>query len=200
MAGFQPRSCVTLFGARRPLFLMAAISLQQSLRTSYQIADFMKPGTKPKPTHLKLVTGNPGKRSLNRKEAKTKAAIPAPPHHLSADAVEEWNRVATELYNLGILSEIDRAALAAYAMAYGRWVQAERAIARMAEKDQLTGGLMIKTSNGNAIQNPLVGTANKAAADMMRYAAEFGMTPSARSRIAAQPPEEGTDPADRFFA
>lgn len=68
-------------------------------------------------------------------------------------------------YNLGILSEIDRAALAAYAMAYGRWVQAERAIAKMAEKDQLTGGLMIKTSNGNAIQNPLVGTANKAAAE-----------------------------------
>ena len=160
----------------------------------------MKPGTKPKPTHLKLVTGNPGKRALNRKEAKAKAVIPAPPRHLTADAVEEWNRVATELYNLGILSEIDRAALAAYAMAYGRWVQAERAIAKMAEKDQLTGGLMIKTSNCNAIQNPLVGTANKAAADMMRYAAEFGMTPSARSRIAAQPPEEGTDPADRFFA
>jgi phage terminase small subunit len=44
-----------------------------------------------------------------------------------------------------------------------------------------------------------VGTANKAAADMMRYAAEFGMTPSARSRISAEPPEESEDPADRFF-
>ncbi|AOL93972.1 phage terminase small subunit P27 family [Porphyrobacter sp. LM 6] len=160
----------------------------------------MKPGTKPKPTHLKLVTGNPGKRTLNRKEAKTKAAIPAAPAHLSADAVEEWSRVATELFNLGILSQIDRAALAAYTQAYGRWVQAERAIAKMAEKDKLTGGLMIKTSNGNAIQNPLVGTANKAAADMMRYAAEFGMTPSARSRISAEPPQETGDPADRFFA
>ena len=157
-------------------------------------------GRKPKPTQLKLVTSNPGKRALNRKEAKAKAAIPAPPAHLTPDAVEEWNRVATELFNLGILSEIDRAALAAYAMAYGRWVQAERAIAKMAEKDQLTGGLMIKTSNGNAIQNPLVGTANKAAADMMRYAAEFGMTPSARSRISAEPPQESGDPADRFFA
>ena len=89
-------------------------------------------GRKPKPTQLKLVTSNPGKRQVNRKEAKAKAAIPAPPAHLNADAVEEWNRVATELYNLGILSEIDRAALAAYAMAYGRWVQAERAIAKMA--------------------------------------------------------------------
>ena len=160
----------------------------------------MKPGTKPKPTHLKLIEGNRGKRPLNRKEAKTIPALPDPPPHLTADALEEWHRVASWLHKIGLLSEVDRAALAAYAQAYGRWVQAERAIAKMAEKDQLTGGLMIKTSNGNAIQNPLVGTANKAAADMMRYAAEFGMTPSARSRIAAQPPEEGADPADRFFS
>ena len=157
-------------------------------------------GRKPKPRQLKLVTSNPGKRQANRKQAKAKAAIPAAPHHLTADALEHRNRVATELYNLGILSEIDRAALAAYAMAYGCWVQAERGIAKMAEKDQLTGGLMIKTSIGIAVQNPLVGTANKTAADMMRYVAEFGMTLSARSRIAAQPPEEGADPADRFFA
>ncbi len=54
----------------------------------------------------------------------------------------------------------------------------------MGKRDLLTGGLMIKTSNGNAIQNPLVGTANKAVSDMVRYAAEFGMTPSARVRLA----------------
>ena len=107
--------------------------------------------------------------------------------------------MASWLHKIGLLSEVDRAALAAYAQAYGRWVQAERAIARMAEKDQLTGGLMIKTSNGNAIQNPLVGTANKAASDMMRYAAEFGMTPSARTRIEPQASDKNADPADRFF-
>lgn len=107
--------------------------------------------------------------------------------------------MASWLHKIGLLSEVDRAALAAYAQAYGRWVQAERAIAKMAEKDQLTGGLMIKTSNGNAIQNPLVGTANKAASDMMRYAAEFGMTPSARTRIETQTSDQNADPADRFF-
>ena len=45
---------------------------------------------------------------------------------------------------------------------YGRWVQAEKAIAAMAKNDQVFGAFMIKTTNGNAIQNPLVGTANKA--------------------------------------
>jgi P27 family predicted phage terminase small subunit len=138
----------------------------------------MTAGRKPKPTHLKLVTGNPGKRALPTAEAKP----------------------ATALYKIGLLSGVDRAALAAYCQAYARWVQAERAIAEMAKRDQLTGGLMIKTTNGNAIQNPLVGTANKAATDMVRFAAEFGMTPSARSRINVTPPGEGErDPAAQFF-
>lgn len=159
----------------------------------------MKPGTKPRPTRLKLITGNPGKRPLNRYEPAARASLPAPPAHLTDDALEEWRRVAAELHRLGLLSEIDRTALAAYAQAYGRWVKAERALSRMAEKDLLTGGLMIRTSNGNAIQNPLVGTANAAAAAMMKYAVELGMTPSARTRIIALPPEE-PDPAEFYFS
>jgi len=163
----------------------------------------MKPGQKPKPTHLKLITGNPGKRALPRAEARAILALPAVPAHLTDDAKVEWGRVSDELYKIGLLSGIDRAALAAYCQAYGRWVAAERAIATMAAGDTLTAGLLIKTTNGNAIQNPLVGTANKAMADMVRYAAEFGMTPSARSRINATPaqnPQGGAiDPADRYL-
>jgi len=54
----------------------------------------------------------------------------------------------------------------------------------MARGGLLTGGLMIATSNGNAIRNPPVGTANQAGSDMVRYAVEFGMTPRARVRLA----------------
>ena len=161
----------------------------------------MTTGRKPTPTHLKLVKGNPGKRPLPKAEAKVVPSLPEPPSHLSDEARVEWARVSDELFKVGLLSGVDRAALAAYCQAYARWVQAERAIAEMAKRDQLTGGLMIKTTNGNAIQNPLVGTANKAAADMVRFAAEFGMTPSARSRIAAAPPsEEDADPARKYLA
>lgn len=148
-------------------------------------------GRKPTPTHLKLVRGNPGKRRLNAAEPVPERVLPSPPPELSADARTEWDRVAGELHRIGVLSGIDRAALAAYCQAYGRWVVAERAIAKMAERDPLTEGLMIKTTNGNAVQNPLVGTANKAMADLVRYAAEFGMTPSARSRISGQGGETG---------
>lgn len=159
----------------------------------------MTAGRKPRPTHLKVITGNPGKRPLPKAEAKVVPALPSPPPHLSDEAKVEWGRVSEDLFKVGLLSGVDRAALAAYCQAYARWVQAERAIAEMAKRDQLTGGLMIKTTNGNAIQNPLVGTANKAAADMVRFAAEFGMTPSARSRINAEPPAGEQDPAAAFF-
>ncbi len=160
----------------------------------------MTTGRKPKPTHLKLVTGNPGKRPMPRAEAKVVPALPSPPPHLADEAKVEWGRISDDLFKVGLLSHIDRAALAAYCQAYGRWVQAERALAEMAKRDQLTGGLMIKTTNGNAIMNPLVGIANKAAADMVRYAVEFGMTPSARSRINAEaPPVDGREPAAAYF-
>lgn len=132
-----------------------------------------------------MVTGNPGRRPINESEPRPKPALPAPPDHLNADAKLEWERVAGELFELGLLSNIDRGALAAMCQAYGRWIQAERALLKMAGNDPLTGGLMVKTKNGNAIQNPVVGIANKAAADYVKFAAEFGMTPSARSRIEA---------------
>jgi P27 family predicted phage terminase small subunit len=159
----------------------------------------MTTGRKPKPTHLKLVTGNPGKRALPQGEAKVAPSLPDPPQHLSGDAREEWERVSVALFNAGLLSAIDRTALAAYCQAYGRWAQAERGIALMAQTDKVTGGLLARTTNGNAIQNPLVGVANKAMQDMVRYAAEFGMTPSARSRINADPPAENADPTAAYF-
>jgi P27 family predicted phage terminase small subunit len=143
----------------------------------------MTRGRKPKPTHLKLIEGNPGKRPIRAGRTRPVTVMPEPPEHLNDDAREEWHRVAHGLYALRLLETVDRATLAAYCVAYARWVQAERAIAEMGKRDMLTRGLMIKTSNGNAIQNPLVGTANKAASDMVRYAAEFGMTPSARVRL-----------------
>ena len=159
----------------------------------------MTQGRKPKPTNLKLIAGTDRADRRNDAEPKPARALPAPPAFLSDEAKAEWTRTADQLYQLGILSKIDRAALGAYCQAYGRWEQAERALARMAERDAVTHGMMIKTTNGNAVQNPLLGTANKAMADMMRYAAEFGMTPSARARIKAEPLGDEEDPAQKYF-
>lgn len=151
-----------------------------------------------KPTNLKLITGNPGRRPLNKSEPKPGLKIPPPPEWLSKDARVEWEYIAGQLYAVGCLTGIDRGALAAYCQAYGRWEQAERALAEAAKNDPVNFGLTIETSNGNLIQNPLVGLANKAMQDFVRYAIEFGMTPVARSRIQAQAPEE-IDAAAQYF-
>lgn len=159
----------------------------------------MTSGRKPTPTALKLVKGNPGKRAMNKKEAKPDLAQPTPPSFLNDDAKVEWGRVVGTLFKAGLMTELDRAVLAAYCQAYGRWAQAERALSRMADKDENNRALMVKTSNGNAVQNPLVGTANKAKADMVRYALEFGMSPSARSKVNATPDDHQEDKFKEFF-
>jgi P27 family predicted phage terminase small subunit len=142
-------------------------------------------GRKPKPTALRVVTGNAGHRPMPRNEPKPAESRSSPPAFLSAEARTEWRRVIRALMVNGLMTALDRATLAAYCQAYGRWAQAEKALAKMAETDAKNYALLIKTTNGNAIQNPLVGTANKAAADMVRYAAEFGMSPAARARVSS---------------
>ncbi len=159
----------------------------------------MTRGRKPKPTSLKVIAGTDRADRRNDQEPKFNPEIPSPPAFLSDEAKVEWGRVCDALYHAGILAKTDRAVLAAYCQAFGRWQQAEEALTKMAERDQVTRGIMIKTTNGNAVQNPLVGTANKAMADMVRYAAEFGMTPSARSRIKAEGRNDRQDPAAQYF-
>lgn len=156
-----------------------------------------KRGPKHKPTALKLVQGTLRKGRVNEAEPQPDPALPDPPAHLCADALTEWRRVAPRLLALGVISRLDRAVLAAYCQAYGRWVQAEEALERFAKRDPATRGLMIKTQAGNAIQNPLVGAANKAMADMQRFAAELGITPASRASIRSDRRDRSAD--ERFF-
>jgi len=156
-------------------------------------------GRKPQPTHLKLLKGNPGRRPLNADEPLPARSLPFPPDELNLDGKREWLRVADELFRLGMLTGLDRGALAAYCQAYGRWIQAERKLNEMALSGGFNG-LLIRGANGQPAYNPLVGIANKAMADVVRYSIEFGMTPSSRSRIQATPIDAAADPADKYFA
>jgi P27 family predicted phage terminase small subunit len=146
------------------------------------------------PTQLKIIRGNPGKRPIRQDDIQPARTMPKPPGHLSETGLVEWKRMAEILHRLGVLTEVDGVALATYAQLYGRWADAETALNEArASPDAIAFGLLTVTSNGTLVQNPLVGAANKAAADMMRYCVEFGMTPSSRSRIHAKPPEEDRD-------
>jgi len=149
-------------------------------------------GPPPTPTKLVLLKGNPGHRAKHRlsgPEPPIPPECPAAPSFLEGYACDEWYRVAPELHRLGLLSVVDVMPFAAYCMAFSRWYEAELALKKIAANDPVMSGLMIKRDN-SAIANPLVSIARKSAGDMVRYAAEFGMTALARSRIAggiAQP-------------
>lgn len=120
------------------------------------------------------------------------SGLPAPPPHLTGYALEEWHRLATGLNQLGLLNDADRMTYAAYCSAYSRWRHAEEQLQVLAGKGGPLAGLIDMTSNGNRIQNVLVGISNRAAADMVKYAAEFGLTPSARARLAVDSDRGGT--------
>jgi P27 family predicted phage terminase small subunit len=132
-------------------------------------------GRRPKPTRLKLLTGNPGKRPLNEDEPRPEAVIPDCPAELGAVARREWDRLVGELAALRLLTNLDRAALAAYCGAYGMWAEATEAIQKF--------GTMVKSPTGFPIQSPYVFIANRQAEIMMRIASEFGFAPASRSRI-----------------
>jgi P27 family predicted phage terminase small subunit len=152
-------------------------------------------GRKPKPTHLKLLEGNPGRRPINGAEPKPGGDLPTCPAHLGPSAKAEWKRLARDLNRIGLLSMVDRAALAVYCQSWGRWVEAER-------KLQETPPLL-KTPAGYVQISPWLTIANKERELMARYMAELGLTPSARTRLAVDVSSNRKpweyDPADEYF-
>ncbi|WP_428939684.1 phage terminase small subunit P27 family [Fontivita pretiosa] len=106
-------------------------------------------------------------------------AAPTCPAHLKGEARREWKRIVPELRKLGLLTRIDRAALAAYCQAWGRWVEAE---AKLQET-----GVVIRTKQGNVIHNPYLGVANTAMKLIHKFLTEFGLTPVSRTRVHLAP-------------
>ena len=139
-------------------------------------------GRKPKPTHLKLLEGNPGHRPLNRNEPKPRPTVPYCPSHLSKEAKKEWRRIVPELAAVGPITRIDRAALAMYCEAWGRWLEAEEALRKY--------GVMVKSPSGFPMQSPYLAVANKAMEQMRGLLTEFGMSPASRTRISVQEPSD----------
>ena len=126
---------------------------------------------------MKVLEGNPGKRPLNLFEPVPEEKMPECPEWLEKEAKEEWDRLAVPMFRLGLLTELDMAAFASYCQAYARWKEAEEFISQH--------GSIVKTKNGFWQQVPQVTISHASQKIMLQAAAEFGLTPSARSRIIA---------------
>ena len=134
-------------------------------------------GRKPKPTAIKELEGNPGRRPLNKNEPKPNKKAPRCPAWLEEEAKREWKRMGKILEQLGLLTEMDMAAFAGYCQAYARWKEAEEFITQH--------GTMIRTPNGYLQQVPQVSIAQQNLKIMQSFCTEFGLTPACRARIVA---------------
>jgi len=113
----------------------------------------------------------------------------ARPKWLVGDARKEWDRIAPKLFKEGLLTDLDRVPLALYCQAYADFLEAHR----------LTRSPLIKTTNGNVVQNPAVGLANNAWRRCLHLAGKFGMTPSDRNSVRAVEKPTTDDAKKRFF-
>jgi P27 family predicted phage terminase small subunit len=152
-------------------------------------------GRRPKPTALKVLQGNPGKRKLNKNEPKPASGRPLAPAYLTDAAAEEWHRIVPELERIGVLTQVDGTALASYCMTFSRWVQAETEITQY--------GVLIKEpildKQGGYVgdrlkKNPACTAAMACQREMRALLGLFGMDPSSRSRIKTTPTEEKLSP------
>ena len=142
----------------------------------------MTRGRKPKPAGLRKGVARPD----------APGALPRCPPHLSDAAEREWRRLATPLHTLGVLTVADRAALAAYCQAWGRWIEAEE---KLTETPTL-----LKTPSGYVQQSPWLSIANKQLEIMGRYMGELGLTPSSRQRVGiAAEPDQAREPVEISF-
>lgn len=129
-----------------------------------------------KPTTLKILQGNPGKRPLPANEPKPELGAKMP-ETLSAEARAEWSRIAPKLEACGVLTNIDGQALAMYCETWARWMQSGEHLRRH--------GLLIETPTGRTAQSPMLVIHNTAARQLRELLVEFGMTPASRSRVSA---------------
>ncbi|MBR1443116.1 MAG: phage terminase small subunit P27 family [Firmicutes bacterium] len=149
-------------------------------------------GRKPKPTAMKILEGNPSRRALNENEPKPHTAVSDCPEWLEDEAKAEWARMGGILEDMGVLTEVDTTAFAGYCQAYARWKEAEEFLSQH--------GSIIRTPNGYLQQVPQVSIAQTNLKIMLKFCEQFGLTPSARSRIVANKSiEETTDAMEKLL-
>ena len=125
-----------------------------------------------------------GQAPVKHKRAEAREESAELPEVAGTEAKKEWRRLAKQMEQIGILTEVDMAAFAGYCQAYARWKEAEEFITQH--------GSIVKTPSGYWQQVPQVSIAQTYLKIMNRFAEQFGLTPSSRSRIIAEDNSGGT--------
>jgi P27 family predicted phage terminase small subunit len=148
-------------------------------------------GPRPKPTQIRRIQGNPGRRPLNKREPKPETPVKRPWGLGRGLAGKFWNEHAPELERLNVLTGVDGPAFRLMAEHYALAVEAVKEL-----KEQ---GMTIEGREGLR-KNPLAQLARDNSMAFKAYAVEFGMTPSSRTRLQLPEDAEQLTLADALFA
>lgn len=159
-------------------------------------------GRKAKPVDVILLHG---KKHLTkeeikaRKEAENRLKVKKnkvkPPAWLDDVAKKEFKRLAKELLEIDLVTNIDVDMLAAYCDAYSQYIECTKIIKQE--------GLMVEYTNKaaetNKVPHPLLTKKRQLFDQMKAIALEFGFTPSARAKLALPKEEPKEDPIQKMF-
>ena len=135
----------------------------------------------PRPLPSKVLEGHGSWRAnIVRDEPVPPKGRPPCPEWLDEDATQVWNQTVEHLEIMQLLTIVDGNALARYCQTFARWKRAEEFIQKYGETYPL------KDEKGQVrcfMPWPQVAISHKLATLLTRLEQEFGLTPSARSRV-----------------
>jgi P27 family predicted phage terminase small subunit len=142
-----------------------------------------KRGPAPKPTNVRVLHGD-RKDRINTDEPVPGAGEVVPPEWLPTAAVEVWRLYAPDLRTKGVLTAWDVEAFAVWCDAV---VRRRRAAAELEAQGEVIE-MPVFNKNGEMTghrfgKNPWTLVLNEADAQVQRYGARFGLTPSDRAQI-----------------
>lgn len=134
-------------------------------------------GPAPKPTQLRILDGGHPER-INHDEPVPRPNLPELPAEVDDPRLREvWDKTVAELDGMGLATAADEDSLLCFCLAV---VGLRRTAALLKRQDY---NPVIPGLHGGPVSNPLKRDYRHDAAVIRAFAQEFGLTPSARSRI-----------------
>lgn len=135
---------------------------------------------------------NPDRKGSNTHKApKPAKKKPICPEYLEPDAKKEFRRLTTRLEAMRVLSSDDLRAISRYCSEWVRW--------KRLAYDLYQNGETQVGKDGIEKPRAQVSIANNLSASLLKLEAQFGLTPSARTRIQIEPEKPEPSKADEFF-
>jgi P27 family predicted phage terminase small subunit len=170
----------------------------------------MPAGRPPTPTKLKILRGNPGKHPLPKGEPQPRVEAPPRPAWIVGAARAEWESIVPELVRLGLLTRVDKMALAGYCQASAELEEATRILnrdGRLIETPALSrsGEPVQVTKKGKLVLvmilkvHPMIRVQRDAFARVRAFLTEFGLSPSTRTRVKSVNEDAKADPFEAFL-